>query len=239
MVNSVAARKHHAIPMKGHKMAEFEKALEEVCRGGIFPEITVILSDRETAITSPKFREKMKETYGIRFQFITRLNKAWSSENAIFHTKRNLSKALGAQQARGGGKNWVNLLPEVINSHNRKIIEGTSFSPNDINVENFYDFLNELRDAKDITLNYNTNSIDSRSIKQKEWLKKLFKFQIGDKVLASKYSLEGRKAFRKPSVEGTYSDTPFLIKRAKLRQTRENNLVAGKYYIFSSKLTIK
>lgn len=227
MINSVVAKKYHAIPMKSRSLKEFENVLEQICKGGIFPVISVILSDRETAITSPNFRKEMNTKYGIKFQFLTRYNKAWSSENAIFHTKKALSMAL----ISNGGKNWVRLLTEVIANHNRKKIEGTSFSPNDININNFYDYLNELHDVKDITMTFNTNSIDSRSIKQNDWIKKLFKFKLGEKVYASKYSLYGRKSFKKRSVEGTYSNKPFLIKRAILRQTRDKKLVPGMYHI--------
>ena len=68
VVNSVIASKYHAIPMKSLKISEFEKALEEICKGGIFPAINVILSDREKAITSLQFRQNMLKKYGIRFQ---------------------------------------------------------------------------------------------------------------------------------------------------------------------------
>lgn len=229
MVNSVIAQKQMAIPMKTRKVEEFENALEEICQGDMFPVVSVILSDRETSITSPAFREKMFEKHGVRFQFITRYNKAWSSESAINHTKRKLSIVLRLNQ----GKKWINLLPEIINSHNRKVIEGTTFSPNKITKDNFFEFINELHDSKDVTMHFSTTSIDSRSFKQKNWVKKLFKFQLGQRVLASKYSLQGRKAFGKSSVQGTYSDTPFLIKRAKLRETKDNTLVPGIFISFT------
>lgn len=230
MVNSVIANKWHAIPMKTHDTSEFERALAEICKGGIFPVVSVILSDRETAITSRNFREKMYKKYGIKFQFIHRLNKAWSSESAIYHVKRGLSMALRSE-VTSGGKNWIKLLPEVINSHNRQKIEGTNFTPNDINSKNFFEFINELHDTKDRTMHFSTTSIDSRSIKNKQWIKKLFKFRLGEKVFASKYSLEGRKIFGKQSIQGTYSDIPFLIKRAKLRETKDKTLVPGRYII--------
>lgn len=223
MVNSVIAQKHLAIPMKTHKIWEFERALEEICRGDTFPVVSVILSDRETSITSPSFRKKMFEKYGIRFKFITRYNKAWASENAINHTKRNLSIVLRLNQ----GKKWIDLLPEITNSHNRRKIEGTSFSPNEITKENFLEFINELHDSRDMTMRFSTTSIDSRSFQQKAWIKRLFKFKLGQRVFASKYSLHGRKAFGKQSMDGTYSDIPFLIKRAKLRQTKDDTLVPG------------
>ena len=223
MVNSVIANKRWGIPMKSRKTNEFESALEQVCKGDIFPEVRTILSDRETTITSLTFQKKMLDKYGIKFRFIHRYNKAWSSELAIRHTKRDLSISL----LSGGGKKWINILREVINAHNRKKIEGTTFSPNQIKSSNFMEFINQLHDTKDASMNFSTNSIDSRSVINKNWIKKLFKFRLDQKVLASKYSLEGRKAFGKSSVEGSYSQIPYSIRRAKLRQTKENTLVPG------------
>ena len=77
-------------------------------------------------------------------------------------------------------------------------------------------------------MSFNTNSIDSRSIVQQNWIKKLFKFNHNDRVFASNYALEGRKVFGKQSVRGTFSKTPFIIKRAKLRHTAQSKLVPGR-----------
>ena len=230
MVNSVIANKWHAIPMKSRKTSDFENALEEVCMTNAFPAVSTILSDRETTLFSHFFQKKMRDKYQIKFRFIHRYNKSWAAELAIRHVKTDLSIALQST----GGKNWIDLLPEVVNNHNRKKIEGTTFSPNDVDDRNFFDFINQLHNEEDATMNFATNSIDSRSILNKKWIRKIFKFKINQKVIASKYSLEGRKAFDKTSVEGTYSSTPFYIKSAKLRQTRKKTLVPGTYiYIYT------
>lgn len=223
MVNSVIPNKWHAIPMKSRKTAEFERALEEICMSNTYPAVSSVLSDREGTLFSKHFQKKMKDKYRVKFRFLHRYSKSWSSELAIRHVKTDLSIALQST----GGRKWIDLLPEVINNHNRKIIEGTSFSPNDVNDKNFFDFINELHDDTDATMNFATNSIDSRSILSKKWLKKIFKFRLNEKVLVSRYSLEGRKAFEKTSVKGTYSDTPYYISGAKLRQTRKKTLVPG------------
>ena len=222
MVNSVIAKKQLAIPMKHLTIKEFEKALEKVCKGNYFPAIETIMSDREKAITSPKFRKSMLEKYGIKFQFLTRYSKAWSSESALHVTKDAISTALV-----NNGKRWIEILSEIINRHNRTTVEGTSFTPNQINFKNFYIYLNQLHDFTDATMSFNTNSIDSKSIMQENWIKKLFKFYHNERVLASNYALEGRKAFSKQSVKGTFAKTPFVIKRAKLRQSKQNKLVPG------------
>ena len=227
MVNSIIADKRWAIPMKSRKTDEFERAMEEVCRGNIFPAVSVVISDRETTITSRNFQKKMYKLYGIRFRFIVRYNKAWASENAIRHTKRALSISL----LSSGSKTWVSLLNENVSNHNRKKLAGTAFSPNKINRKNFFEYINQLHDNKDTTMTFSTASIDSRSFKHKQWVKKLFKYRLGQLVFASKYSLKGRSVFGKQSVQGTYDATPFIIKRAKLRPTKQKDLMVPGTYV--------
>ena len=224
MIVSIAAGKRWAIPMKSRKTSSFEQALEEICMGNIFPAIEVILSDRETTIYSSNFQKKIKQLYDIEFGFLRRYSKAFNAENSIRHTKSDLSIAL----ISNGGKNWVDLLPEVIYNHNRQRIPGTSYSPLEIDDTNFLDFLNECNNVDDITTTFNTNSYDSRAFGNKQWLRKIFEFQVGDKVLASKYALDGRKAFQKSSVEGTFSRLPYFIKRAQLNNSKNEVLVQGK-----------
>lgn len=225
MVNAVITGLQYAIPMKSRKTEEFERALEAICKSNHFPFVSIILSDRESVLASNKFQKKIKDKYGVKFQFIHRYNKAWASESAIRWAKRDLS----IQLLKSGGKNWIKHLPGVINRHNDLKISGTDFAPNEINGSNFLEFINQLHDVNDQTMNFSTNSIDSRSIVSKKWIKKLFKFRLGQKVLATRYSLVGRKAFGKSSVDGTYSPEIYNIARAKLRQTRKKTLVPGTY----------
>ena len=228
MVVSISPGKRWAIPMKNRKTSSFEEALEEVCMGNIFPSVTEILSDRETTIYSKNFQKKMKQLYDIEFGFLERYSKAFNAENAIRHTKNDLSIAL----VSNGGKNWVDLLPEVIYNHNRQKIPGTTYSPLTIDKSNFNDFLNECNNVDDATMTFNTNSYDSRAFANRQWLRKIFKFKPGDKVMATKYALEGRKAFQKSSVEGTFSRTPYFIKRAQLNNSKDDVLVQGKIIIY-------
>ena len=225
MINSIFPKKRWAVPMKSRNTTAFEKAIEEVCLGNIFPAINTILSDRETTIYSKNFQKEMYKKYKIEFDFLHKYNKAWSSEIAIRYTKHQLSTA----RISRGGKKWIDLLPEVIASHNRKKVEGTSFSPNEIDDSNFREYTNQLEDVEDATLYFNTNSIDHRSILSTTWKNKIFKFKIGDKVLVTRDSLKGRKAFKKASVEGTFDSTPYYIHRIKLRNSKNKSLIRGKY----------
>ena len=193
MVTSVTPGKRWALSMRGRDTKNFEKALEELILANNFPAINTILSDREKTVFSINFQNSMYEKYNIKFSFLHLYNKAWSAENAINHTKTTLSAVYRLNKTH----RWINLLQEVINTHNRQKIEHTSFTPIDIDDSNFQEFLNELYRTDDYSLTYNTNSIDSRSILNKDWLNKLFKFKVGQKVLVARYSLRGRKAFEK------------------------------------------
>ena len=238
MVVGVNTHKYWAVPMKSRQMDEFEKALEEICLGNIFPVITNVLSDRESAIFSKKFQAKMKKKYNIKFQFLHRMNKAYPAENGIRHVKENLSILLDSKST----KRWIDLLPTVINSHNTKKIRKTKYTPNQIDDSNFLDFLskskqikylkkrkmNKKKKIRDITMFLNTNSYSFDNLPKGKWRKKTFKFDIGDKVLVSFKSLKGSKLIKKPSVEGTYSRDPYVIKYGFLRNTLDNKyLVPG------------
>lgn len=228
MIVSATPDKRWAIPMKNRETKSFEVALEEICTENIFPAVNVILSDRETTIFSSNFQNRMFDKYKVKFQFLHRYNKSWIAENAIRHTKKTLSIALRSNST----KRWVDLLQTCINNHNRRQINGTSFSPNQIDDSNFETYVNELKKKKDYTLYLNTNSIDSRSFVNIDWLNQIFKFQVNDKVLVARKAF-GRKAFDKSSVEGTYNPEPYTIIRAKLRGTRTNSYVPGDYYCWN------
>ena len=227
MVVSVAAKKRWGVLMKSKSMPEFENAMEEICLGNIFPVITTVLSDRESAIFSARFQKKMKDKYNITFHFIHRLNKAWSAENAIRHTQEDISIVLHNNNT----ERWIDVLPHVIATHNRKKIDNTSYSPNEIDDSNFHDFLNQRDKTDDITMNYNTNSISLKTLPKGEKRNKALKFDIGDKVLASFQSLYGRKAFSKPSVEGSYSKKQYIIKNGYFKRTKDDKFVPGKNYL--------
>ena len=226
MVVSVNANKRWAVPMKSRTTQSFESALEEICLGNIFPAVNTVISDRESAVFSKSFQARMKEKYNINFQFMYRMNKAWSAENAIRYTKQDLTIVRNSKMT----KNWIDVLQSVIAVHNRKKIGNTEYSPNDINDSNFFDFLSKYNNVKDITLDYNTNSISFKSIPKGDWRKKTLIIDVGDKVLASFKSMEGTKIMQKPSVDGTYSKQPFYVTDGFLRITKDKkNYVPGNF----------
>lgn len=75
------------IPIANRTMPEFEKGVEELVRGGEFPQLDVLQSDRETSVFSMTFQNRIYEKYGVKIQFLKRLSKAFLSERAIYTVK--------------------------------------------------------------------------------------------------------------------------------------------------------
>ena len=119
MVVCVNASKQYAVPMKNRKMESFETALEEICLSDIFSAVNTVITDRESAVWSQRFQDKMKKKYNIKFEFMYRMNKAWSAENAIRHTKNKMSHLLEGKDEK---RSWIKILPMVIAEHNRNKI---------------------------------------------------------------------------------------------------------------------
>lgn len=65
------------LPLRGLKMSNFEDALETLARGSSFESISVLVSDRESAIWSEGFQAKMRSAHGIGIHFMTKGSKAW------------------------------------------------------------------------------------------------------------------------------------------------------------------
>jgi hypothetical protein len=59
--------------MKSHTKAAYEKVVEQIIRGGLFPACTVLMSDKETAVHSLAFRLHCLEEYGVSIHYLSRL----------------------------------------------------------------------------------------------------------------------------------------------------------------------
>jgi hypothetical protein len=216
--------------MVNRTAAEFTRVLNEMLDSGEFPAVTTIMSDRETAVYSRAFRDKMLETRGISFHFLSRGAKAWSAESAIANFKRKLSTTmqLNAADARTRHR-WLKIIKPMVDHHNSRLIPSTSFARKDVSSENFHDMLDQKFNLKDSTLGFNSNSIDYRSFVGSKWKKRLFKFPPGSKVIRTQRAELGptKDLFKKKTVAGSWSSTVCEVVWAKLRSTLSEELVPG------------
>jgi hypothetical protein len=125
--------------------------------------------------------------------------------------------------------NWLSLIVALIKSHNGRKVRGTTFRRDEINDQNYLDFLDQKFNLRDSSMSFNSNSIDARSILSEVWRKKLFQFQPGDKVMITvRAELGGVKdLFKKKSVDGNWSRSVYRVAFAKLKSTITDEMVPG------------
>ena len=136
---------------------------------------------------------------------------------------------------------WIDFLTPVLETHNNEIVRGTSFRRNEVNKNNWLEFVNQKMGVEDSTMLMTSRSLNAASLGA--LAKKIFKFLPGDGVIASRLSLkvpekkdveEGRRAqksqtFTKHSVAGSFSKREFVVVDAVLRSTGDGKLTKGNW----------
>jgi hypothetical protein len=115
-------------------------------------------------------------------------------------------------------KRWVRFIEELCSHYNSQIVPGTTMKRSQIHSGNYMRFLNQLYRTSDASLYFNSFSLGAFS---KDMGAKLFKFNIGDKVLLSiKANWKLKKgAFSKPSVEGNFGEEVFRVVSRSLKHS--------------------
>lgn len=225
-----------AVPIRSKTLVEVHRAIREVLQLSVISKIRTIISDKEAAVTSPKFRKEVLGEYGAEIVYLPGRHKAYLAELFIRHTKTALSMAKEARKAAGmkDYRNWVDLLPEVMRNMNRKYVKGTTYRRNTVDEDNFQDFLNQLHGVEDSTMLWNTRTLSGSEIKNPRWRKKIWKYPKGARVLVNKKALGGKEGggggglFTKPSVTGGYSRRVYLVSKRYLKSSGPRSAAPGK-----------
>ena len=122
---------------------------------------------------------------------------------------------------------WTDLLDGIIYTFNSQKIRGTTFKRKDIGEKTYYKFLEEKFGVQNFTSLLNTSKINAKTIKNKKWLNKMFRFKEDQKVLASYKVLNPTKVFRKISERGYYSDEVYKISSRYLASTKSLDYTPG------------
>ena len=213
----VATGLQHVFPMKDKTRSSCQQAIENLIFDSPFPVVDTIESDMESALTSKRFATELRQKHGVRLVYLKKGSQAWAAEVAIRRLKEQTSAAMSMQEGIKS-RRWVDLIRNVTKHHNRQKSFGTSFRRNAIDKKNFYEFLNERFGVDDSKAVFNVAKVDYRSI-DPSIRSKVFKFQVGDRVLISKkadVSLGKVVGFDKPSRTGYSSGQVFVIKAAQL-----------------------
>ncbi len=218
-----------AVPIKSKRLEELESAVTEVLGTSVISRIRTIISDRETSVLSKKFRDSLRERYGAEVTFLSARNKSYLAESYIGKVKKSLSMGVEASRVAGDAdfRCWTKLLPGVLLTFNRKFVSGTRFRRNAVDESNFEELLSQKHGVRDASLVWNSRSISGGSLRDKKWKKKLWKYAVGQRVLAKKKALGATDQFEKPSVRGGYSSKVYTVHSQSLASCGPLSLVPG------------
>ena len=206
-----------AEPCRGKGTAEWLKALSNFVEKT--RDIRTIFSDRDSVATSMAFRDGLLKKYGFSWYFLKKGHKAYLAERYIGFLKTKLSQILKHK----GGKRWLEYLPAICSEYNKTKIEGTSYRRQAVNRVNFSHFLAQLLKTSEPELTF--NSFKAGPFENRDWNRRIFKFDLGDRVLLARRAVwddesEKKKAFTKTSVEGGYGKRIFTVGGRQLRASK-------------------
>ena len=185
--------------------------------------VMTIYSDRDSVATAPRFQEKMKSKYGLGWHFMKKGSKSYLAERYIGFVKSKLSQAMLHKDT----KNWIQFVDPLINEYNAEKIAGTSYRRRQVTKDNFSDFLSQMLKTKEPEMLFSGSR--AGEFISKEWNKKIFKFNLGQKVLLARRAnwkkFEGDPdhksyTFLKASTKGGFGDRLFTISGRQLRATK-------------------
>jgi hypothetical protein len=213
-----------AVPVKSKSTASWEMATKQFIEV-FFDGVVVIQSDREAALTSVKFAEKLKRDFGVEIVHLKQRQKAHLAERYGRYVKERLSVACSFNKKNN--LNWTRHLISVIKEFNGRIITGTSFRRSSIDKTNFLDLLRQLHKIEDpdVLMNLSTSSNHSDRVKKKLW-----KYKVNDRVVllrSANYQV-GQKSsgvFTKFSTEGRFSTRQYVITRLILKRDKALSLI--------------
>ena len=204
-------------PCKAKGTAEWFKAIDNFVQ--LSQQVRTVYSDRDSVASSPTFREKLLKDYGIRWYFLKKGHKAFLAERYIGFVKTKLSQAL----LHKGGKNWLQFVEPLVKEYNSEKIDGTSYRRGSISRETFSHFLSQLLKLEQPELSF--NGFKAGPFASNEWNKKIFKFDLGQRVLLArkanwKETDEKLTAFSKISSVGGFGKTVYTISGRQLRSNK-------------------
>ena len=207
-------------PCQGKGTGQWLKAIQNFVE--LTRNVSAIFSDRDSVATSPKFRETILKKYKIEWNFLKKGNKSYLAERYIGLVKTRLSQVL----VHRGGKKWIDLVQPLVKEYNKEKIEGTSYSRQSVENKNFLHFLSQLLKTDDPELRF--NAFKAGPFAHHNWNKKIFKFDLGEKVLLArtanwKFGEEKLGHFGKVSMVGGFGQKAYTVSGRQLRSTKDKN----------------
>lgn len=192
-------------------------------------QVSVLYSDRDSVALSQAFRQRMMDTYGIRWHFLRSRHKSFLAERYIGYVKTKLSQAL--DNAAKPTKRWIDFVNPLVKIYNDQKIPGTAYKRRSVSRENFNDLLTQLF-GKNYDLRFSSYAVGEFS-KHPRWNKRIFKFSLGDRVRVNRRAdwadPENRLGFAKVSSRGAHGKHTYPVVGRQLRYNRTHSRLTPVY----------
>ena len=250
------------LPTKGKGTRQWLEAIDKFVE--VTRDVRVIFSDRDAVAQSEKFRKQIEDEYGIKWHFLKKGSKSYLAERYIGFAKTKLSQALDfAESVKGDSiKRWVDYVLPLCEEYNKERILGTNYTRKSVHPRNFNHFVEQLfaikakkTDKKEAeTEDSTTGQKGSQSgIKNSDdpelefngfklgpfvndnWNKKIFKFNLGDRVRVLRksnwkdMSERSKGAFEKVSGRGAFGNKAYTINYRQLRSDKTRSVMIPVY----------
>ena len=159
------SKKAYARPLKDKEAKTVTKAMEDLIKNEIHY-VSSIRSDNGSEFIADEFK-KLLDKYEIK-QVFSLAGKP-QSNGQIENFNKTLKRALIMGMKINKNNDWISILHKVINNFNESIHSVTKHKPNDLDIEDDDDILDDVKDEI-------SDSVTSRNESDK------VKFKIGDKV---------------------------------------------------------
>ena len=214
-------------PCKTKETRSWEEAVKNFAE--LTRNVTTVFTDRDTVATSENFRARIMSRYGIRWYFLKKGSKSYLAERYIGFVKTKLSQALESREEPT--KNWVQFLKPVVEEYNKQKIEGTAYSRQSVDADNFHHFLQQKFRTADPEARFSGFKVGP--FENERWNRAIFRFAPGDKVLLARranWKDPDQKSgiFSKHSTVGGFGPVVYTVSGRQLRQSKSGG---GKHYV--------
>ena len=212
-------------PCKTKETKHWEEAIRKFIE--LTRNVTTIYSDRDTVVTSQNFRQRVIDRYNVNWYFLKKGSKAYLAERYIGFVKTKLSQALDSRETLT--KNWVQFVEPLVSEYNKSKIEGTTYSRQAVDADNFQHFLQQRFKMQDPETLF--SGFKMGPFVNEKWNLAIFKFALGQKVLLALASnwREQKKGFEKRSTKGGFGSTEYTVFGRQLRQTANKKKFVAVY----------
>jgi len=123
-----------------------------------------------------------------------------------------------------GPQRWVDFLQPICSQYNKEKIAGTAYTRQAVHKDNFNHFLTQVKATPQPEMLF--NSFAAGPFEQKAWNKKIFKFELGDKVLLArsanwKHREQMLGAFGKVTMKGGFGTKRYTVSGRQLRADKK------------------